>query len=53
MIPESRFDVEYTIKGTPICDVASRVDKAMVVQLFMQTTAILQMTPFLDSEIVM
>lgn len=60
----SRFVVDHAIESTSVCDVASRVDEAMVTQLtshatanvielFPQILAVLQMTLFLDSELVM
>ena len=56
-IPGSRIVIEQTTKGAPVCDVASRITKAMaskltvsaaenVCELFVQTLIILQMTPF-------
>ena len=58
-IPASRFVVERTIQGVPICDVSSSVAEAIIVkmtiqvdakviELFSQTLLVLKTFPFLD-----
>ncbi|GFY34719.1 hypothetical protein TNCV_4702001 [Trichonephila clavipes] len=60
VIRVTRFIVDYTIEGAPVCDAASSVAAAMVsklrihavanvVDLLMQTLVVLQTTPILDS----
>ena len=61
--PVSRFVVDYSIEGVLVCDVASRITKAMVakqtvhkfaniLELFVHTLVVLQTTPLLDSKLV-
>ncbi|GFX01621.1 hypothetical protein TNCV_3971211 [Trichonephila clavipes] len=58
-----RFIVDHTIEDAPVCDAASRVAAVMVselrahaganvIELYVQTLVVLQMTPILDSELV-
>ena len=61
-IPASRFVLEYTIEGAPVCDVASKGTKAVVSELTVHAVAnvmelpvntfVLQKTSFPESELV-